>query len=228
MVTSAQLPTSISFFRPPWKNVLQDSKPTSNTAAGRRTRVESVFRSRINASPYPSSSLCLGARPGDQHPVLVLSAQWRGSRRKAVLLQNVGRDGPQLVFRDRSGIVRGHLGVLELEKVTQGSVEPGLAERIADQRRSHCALQSATQPGQQPLRDSRAAEDGHVSLGDHGRWDMKAAPPSLTSLVQERMQMNSKVRANYYCAAMLVACNVSVGATLPNVTIDDTLVFPES
>ena len=40
--------------------------------------------------------------------------------------------------------------------------------------------------------------------------------------------MKPKFRASYYCAAMLVACNVSVGATLPNVTIDDTLVFPES
>jgi hypothetical protein len=40
--------------------------------------------------------------------------------------------------------------------------------------------------------------------------------------------MKLKIRANYYCAAMLVACNASVGATLPDVTIDDTLVFPES
>ncbi len=36
------------------------------------------------------------------------------------------------------------------------------------------------------------------------------------------------MRASYYCAAVLVACNASVGATLPAVTIDDTLVFPES
>ena len=40
--------------------------------------------------------------------------------------------------------------------------------------------------------------------------------------------MKLKIRANYYCAAMLVACKASVGATLPDVTIDDTLVFPES
>ena len=40
--------------------------------------------------------------------------------------------------------------------------------------------------------------------------------------------MKSKIRASCYCAAMLVVCNASVGATLPEVTIDDTLVFPES
>jgi hypothetical protein len=40
--------------------------------------------------------------------------------------------------------------------------------------------------------------------------------------------MKSTIRASYYCAAMVVACNVSIGATLPDVTIDDTLVFPES
>ena len=40
--------------------------------------------------------------------------------------------------------------------------------------------------------------------------------------------MKLNIRANYYFAAMLVACNASVGATLPDVTIGDTLVFPES
>src|SRR6202051_2715551 len=40
--------------------------------------------------------------------------------------------------------------------------------------------------------------------------------------------MKLKIRANYYCAAMLVACEATVDAPLPNVTIDDTLVLPES
>ncbi len=40
--------------------------------------------------------------------------------------------------------------------------------------------------------------------------------------------MKPKIRAKYFYAAILVASNASIGATLPDVTIDDTLVFPES
>jgi len=40
--------------------------------------------------------------------------------------------------------------------------------------------------------------------------------------------MKSRIRASFFSAAMLIACNASIGATLPAVTIDDALVFPES